>query len=418
MEVIASRMMTAPTYQQARSIIVEHLEEVIYPYCLECSTFYMPSTGQSHVKQNHLQHHTQQRIGYKSKMWNYNDPFILPHDFTLIEENVCSALWEKLEGKDFDSRLQYWNEKGGNMNVISPSPLSSDDTSDERCDVLLEENQNDKSKVQSGAEAIVGTDMIHQHGTIGVNEVVDDAMNEQSDYANITTISIDNHPESVNHDLLQKLEGMERRLFEKLSQDQQNCTKAILNRLNDRESNGREMKELKSMLQNRNFSVLNRFNNEAEQTLQNADEAVEQNEIVDIMNTNSSNRAVVDLTMTGDGICTTQRDTTVCNNDDETNLSHLISPQKIHESDKIHLSREQQLKENVKRFRQMELQIAQLTFERDQLKLERDEALLLTEDMEKELYRLSQELDYFTDSGRTSTSQKMQKNDRTTTDDD
>ena len=110
--------------------------------------------------------------------------------------------------------------------------------------------------------------------------------------------------------------------------------------------------------------------------------------------------------------------TTRYDNDEETYLSHLISPQKIHESDKIHLSREQQLKENVKRFRQMELQIAQLTFERDQLKLERDEALLLTEDMEKELYRLSQELDYFTDSGRTSTSQKMQKNDRTTTDDD
>jgi hypothetical protein len=60
------------------------------------------------------------------------------------------------------------------------------------------------------------------------------------------------------------------------------------------------------------------------------------------------------------------------------------------------------------RFNEMNSTLLQMTRERDQMIVERDEAVSLTEDMEREICCLSQELDYFTNaaSGTTCTTKR------------
>jgi hypothetical protein len=414
MELIATKIMTAPTLLQARSIIVQYLEKGTYPYCLECSTFNLPSTGPTHKKRNHSKHHIDQRIGYKSKMWNNNDPFVLPHDFALIRENVCSALWEKLEGKDLGSRLQFWNSNitDGymieNINVISPSNLAIENIDDESCCVVLEPASNVISTVQNDDEAIRSPDETNQRDDCAVNdELLDEGMSEPLGNVEETSVSTHNRAELVPNVLLQKLEEMEQRLFKKNSQEQQDFNDALLNRLNDMEPNRRELDEVKLLIQGQNTIVLHRLN-DIEQTLQNAELILQPSRVV--ARTSISSQLTFDRTIIGDDVCATQHESTVCKTNQGMNRN-LTNAQICCNDDNQQTNQDQQEREKDKRFQAMELQISHLTRERDQLILERDEALLLSEDMEKELHRMSQELDYFTDIRRTNSTNHLCTND-------
>jgi hypothetical protein len=415
MESIANRMITSSTLLQARNIVIQYLESGIYSYCLECLTLDVPYTGQPTRinRRNHTNHFTEPRAGYKSKMWNINDPYILPHDFTLIEENLCSALWEKLQEKGWETRLQFWNgnthmlDVNVNKKTKEVSSPSGDDVDGKKCSVVLEpvksETFNIPNDVTAMECAITNNNRANiQYGVTGTDEeqeAYDDVMETNEE----AVVRENNDQKLRNNILLQKLQEMEDRILQKVTSEQKEFSKVILNQINKKQSYRDEIHELKAMIQNQNNIILNRFN-AIEQKLPNMESIPKvDNAVVPTTMTNTMINPVpsVDHVMTSINVCTPPYKKTVYNNGNGTNPTTPTTAANNPMHGNIEESQPSRLDPNCQKLQEMELQLRQLTRERDQLRQERDDALLLTKDMEKELYRVLAKLDDFIDKQRT-----------------
>ena len=380
MEKIAHQMISAPTLDDARKVIIQYLEIDSWLYCSECKQFPCKE-GINHPG-------SKVYLAYKPRIeLDKTKRIIVPYNFQLNENTLCVVLWDILMKRNFAARLQFWNGE------MLPNQSSNDEPSGVKMNDTesIVRDQNDQNVSEEASEALPDTVSSRHHnwGTlqdakatipIDTNDIKVEFPNDESTrQPNVEAMQNQNSAIIQNHmnELAQKVQIAELTI--------QQTTAATLDQHTVFHNRITELEQIMSNME----MVLNQYFRE---------------EAITSSTTTANNIGTRPPTMEGNKDGTT-----------ETNLTRR-SARKRHITDNILISSSHQLTNDTdRRLRDMELQLQhvtrerdqvkrctyqrlkemnshlrQATLERDQLMRERDEAVSRTEELERELSRVMQ----------------------------